>query len=941
MTKYTLLICILLSTLTFAKGDAQYLIKEMEALRDSLELDDPARVDLTLRLADLYFDVSIMEGKSKGEEEDHKLLKKNRLKALDLYKHTLNGTDGIKKAKGLRRVKIEFQMARLLSRLNEYEQAEAHYLNVLAFDESPKKMREQSALGLAEWFEEDAQYIKALKYYDLALSLSETKTMNNYVHYRKGWLYYKDTKLDLAVQEMKASLIDAKGSIRENSLTDLMLFMSNQEGDGKEALAYIKKLASDHKRPELVRSLVEAYYVAGNRFAGSHLLADLNKTSGNLYYEVRLLEEFYGFRKWDEVSSYLSQIEKRKPQDIPRKEVEAKEVLKTLRRFIVQVDAETQVIEELNVFLKRSIAIYLTLYPNDELRKKMQQGWLKAEADSKLKVAKLGQWIKEDIGFGKKNDHIRNLRQTRLSMAQKLKMQDIVLEDALAISDILKGQKEADEFTYVAARELYREKKYEKALPLFLSLVDQAMETKSFSKWSILAQNLSLDIYNTQKDFSAITKRVTAWQMATKETTNKDVLKEQGSMNKILVEAKFEEARKMGETPEALERFFSFCFSDIFPKKSCSNAKVLAVKLKDQDKVVRLLERAKDEKALVTEYELMGRFTEAAKLNEKFLFKGKNSKDVPVTDYLKIALLYELDQDFKNRDRILNKLVRKVKKEGRIEDKFEKAIFLTLDEAKMITTKSLTLPWSLKTKLRLSHRLQIENPSKQSRKLLLSQKESQGPAWSKLVLGKLEKPFARSGKISFYGRYSQSRFKKRTRAIDRFVKKGKEYLDGADLETRVYILHMLSRVYKKMTNDIYGTPLPEGLDEETMKMVQVKLKTMAEPFEKVAMDYDRLLGEQLTALTEEDRGRVAKNLEQQDILKYADFIQVRKQERLNVASVDYGETVKWRAVLQKSPENAEALKALRDFYKEKSSARMAAYYTGRVNSLSTQEGKVL
>lgn len=932
MNKYFLCLILLINTSLYsADSNSEYLIKEMESLRDSLKLDDPARIDLTLRLADLYFDVSIME----GNKEDHKTLKENRKKALDLYRHTLNGTDGVQKAVGLNRIKVAFQMARLLTRLDEREEAEKYYFEVFENEKTPKKMKEQSSLALAEWFEDDAKYKNSYKYYTVAIDLCEAKSICNYAHYRKAWLYYKDTKLNEAIAEMKLSLFDQDNNLRENSLTDLMLFMSNEEGDGMGSLAYIKDIAKKYNRPKLVRQLVEAYYVAGNRYAGSHLLADLNKNQPNMYYEIRLLEEFYGFRKWEEVEKYLSLIEKRTADDIPSKKIEKEEVLKIMRRFIVQVDSEAQVISELKTFLKRSIDIYLTLYPNDELRKQMQQGWLKAESDIKVKTQRLGKWIKEDIAFGKKPEDIRNLRQTRLSFAQKLELQDIVIEDALAIAEILKGTKEADEFTYVAAREMYRKQQYDKALPLFQGLVTGAAETKVFSKWAILSQNLALDIFNKRKDFSGIIAQVTLWKNATADSTSKEVIKEKSSMDKILVEAKFEEATKLGESEESLQRFYDFCFKGVFPKKSCANAKVLAVKLKDQAKVVSLLEKEGDEKALVVEYELMGQYSKAAKLNEKFLLRGKNSKNVPATDYMKIALLYELDQDYKNRDKTLKKLIRKIRKEKKIAKELEGAIFLTLDEAGLIDTKSLTMPWSLSRKLKLSHRLQIEKPSKQSYKVLMSQKESQGPAWSKIVLSKLEKPYSKVGKIGFYGRYSQYKFKKRTKAIDKFVAKAKVYLDGADLETRVYILDMLTSTYTQMSNDIHKTPIPEGLDEPTLKMVDEKLKAMAAPFEKVASDYKALLDKQVAELDEENKKRVLENISKEEIKSYASFIKIEKTEHLNVADVDYKSVMPIQKNLEKNPEDLEALTSLKAFYEENSSKRLASYYTERINGLKT------
>lgn len=275
----------------------EYLIQEMEELRNSLEVDDPARIDLTLRLADLYFDASIKEGDKSSEQA----MMESRRKALALYEQSLNGDKGIEPAKGLTRVKIEFQMARLLSRIGENKRAEPYYLSTESSELSPKKMKEQASLALAEWYEEDAKYPKAVTYYDKAIKLCDARTACNYAHYRKGWLYFKDTKLDLAINEMKASLWTTDTEVRESSLQDLMLFLSNSDTNGEAELKYIKGLAERLNRPELVANLVEAFYVAGNRRAGSHLLAYLNEQGPSLYYQVRLLEEYYGFRNWDQV----------------------------------------------------------------------------------------------------------------------------------------------------------------------------------------------------------------------------------------------------------------------------------------------------------------------------------------------------------------------------------------------------------------------------------------------------------------------------------------------------------------------------------------------------------------------------------------------------------------------------------------------------------------
>jgi tetratricopeptide (TPR) repeat protein len=902
-------------------NDAQFLIKEMEAVRDSLKLDDPARIDLTVRLADLYFDTSIQEGKA----EDIEVAKKNRLKALELYKTSLDA-----KATGLKKIKIQFQMARLFTKLGEGKMAEPYYLSVLASKETPKKLIEQSALALAEWHEDDARYEPAKKYYDLAISQCDATDSCNYSYYRKAWLLYKDTKLNDAIAAMEKSLWTKDGMIRENSLTDYLLFLSNNDTDGTKELEKIKALSKKAHRPELLRQLVEAFYVAGNRLAGSTLLAELNSQDPNLYYEVRLLEEYYGFRKWDKVEKYLSTVEKRTKLDIPKKPEEAKEVLAILRRFIVQVDAEMVVAKDLNVYLKRSIDTYLNLYPNDELRKKMQAGWLSAEVDNAKKVVKLEKWIKEDVASGVVAGEIRKLRQTRLSLAQGLKQSNVVIEEAKALGEILKGTKEADEFNYVAARELYEQKKYTEALPLFLAVVNHAKETKEVGNWAVLSQNLALDIYNHQKNYDAIISQVMTWkEMTAGMTLSEEMKKESKSIEQIMVQVQFEKAVMMKDTPAALESFTAICLSGQYTEKSCPNAKVLAVKFKDQDKLVKVLEKMGDEQSLVVEYELMGRFADAARLKEKLELGVKPNLE----SFLKVALLFELEQNIKERDRVLNRLIDALKKEKSIQPELEKAVFLTLDEANLIDERALSIPWSINQKIKVASRLTIVKPSAASQKILLSSHEANGPLWSKAVLATLEDEFNKTNKIKFYGTQSQRLFKLRTNSLTKFAALAKPMLDGADIETRSYILHMLKMAYKNLANEILNTPIPEGLDEKTVAAVSAQIATIADPFDKVNEDYDRLLTEQINSVTDEAlKATISKNLAGA-VAGYANFIKGDSK----LSAVDSSVALDMKKKLLSEPEDRETLVRLKDFYTKTQNTRLAAYFAGRVDNLKQVE----
>lgn len=913
---------IFLFIFSFGINADEYLIQEMESLKSSLEKNDPDRVELSLRLADLYFDVSIQEGS--GDE-----IITQREKAFKLYEDVLFGRDGLKKASGEKAVKIKYQLARVAGKLNKIGISKKYYHQVFADSLVPNKMKRQSALALAEYYEEDVNFNQSDKYYTHAIELCESVETCNYAHYKRAWLLYKEVRLEEAIGELKKSLWDSKKQAREKVINDLLLFFSAAQTDGMSELAYIDELAKKAGQPDLVRKLVEAFYAAGNRVAGSNVLVEWNKKNPSLFYEARLLEEFYGFRNMPKTREYLGAIEKRNSNELPQNKEEAKELNAMIKRVIVQLDSDADQDAKFSPELMRIIDIYLGFYPNDDMRKKLQQGWLKAQTDTKKEIAKLKIWIKEDISFEIDKKEVRKLRQTRLSLAQKEKMSDVVLEESLALSKLLKGE-EAREFRYVYAHENYKNKNYDVALPIFkeLALVKEGTP----DKWGIRSQNLALDIYNAKKDFASLAAQAALWITNAQIAADPKLKNEIKEMSLAKIQADFEHTATLGESKEALERFYNYCFDKVFEEKSCANAKVLAVKLKDQTKLVALLEKAKDEKALMVEYELMGRFSEAARLQEKFNLNRSSG----IETYFKIALLYEIDQNFKQRDRILKKLIAKVKRDKKIDPKWEGALYLTLNEAGMINNKTLMLNWSLAKKLQIANRLEGDKSNKTSKKILTSGLTYTGPHWAKYVLKKIQKLDQRQAKTSFYGRRSQVLFKRRVRRIEALNKEVVKYLEGADIESRIYLLDIAKKAYLGLATEILSTPLPEGLTEDVMMQVQAQLSQMATPYSKVSEDYARLQNEQLATLTPEEKLAYEAKLEDFD-LDYVSFIKVDKTEQTrDLASLDFTDFKTSKADLALKPDSLETLMKLENFYKKNNAPRMAAYFTGRINSLKEQ-----
>ncbi|MBT4790971.1 MAG: hypothetical protein HON90_05330 [Halobacteriovoraceae bacterium] len=910
-----------LSLLSAPSYADQYLIDEMESLKLSLEKNDPDRTELSLRLADLYFDVSIQEGEGTQRIEQRK-------KALKLYQDALFARDGLRELSARKKIIIKFQIARVLNKLNQQNEAKPYFNAVYSSQLANKKLKRESAFSLAEYYEEKINFNKSNEFYLKAIELCETHESLNYAHYKRAWLHYKEAKLEIAISELKLSLFEKDGLVRDKVVNDLFLFFSARVTNGDPELAYVKKLIKKTGKKDLVKRLVEAFYGAGNRLAGSTVLVQLNEQNPDPFYEMRLLEEFYGFRDVDRLDKYLSRLENRSLVDIPRDKEEAIEFKAMLKRVIVQFASETETNKKFVNILKRSILRYLSFYPNDEMRNKMQQGWLQAEKKSFEKINQLAKWIDEDIKFGFDSKHIRKLRQTRLSLAQKEKKSDVMIVESLAIAKILEKSNESREFHYIAAYELYKNKKYTQAMAIFKSLAMLSSKT-IVDKWAIQSQNLVLDILNSKKEYLALIKQADSWLNNKKISEQLSLKKDLLEMKSVKTQASYAIVIGMGENQLALDKFYSFCYAKIYEEKSCANAKVLAIKLKDQSKLISLLEKNHDEKTLMVEYELMGRFSDAAKLQEKYLLTRKAS----VLTFLKIALLYEVDANFVKRDKVLKKLIAKIKRDKKINKEYETAIYKTLEQANLLNNKTLLLPWSVSKKIQLAQRLSVETPNRENKKIIAAQKSYTGSTWAIIALNKVQALFRKQAKTKFYGRRSKTLFKRRLKKIDTFVKIAKSYLKGSDTQTRIYILDMLKLAYLNLSNEILATPLPKGLTPDILAQVQTSLSQMSTPYATIVKDYDRLQKTELATINPDQQNLIAKKMLDVENVNYSALVD-KEEYKIHLTTMsDFGNVKILIKQLSTSPMSLEVLTSLEKQFKENNNTRLAAYFTGRLNSL--------
>jgi hypothetical protein len=156
------------------------------------------------------------------------------------------------------------------------------------------------------------------------------------------------------------------------------------------------------------------------------------------------------------------------------------------------------------------------------------------------------------------------------------------------------------------------------------------------------------------------------------------------------------------------------------------------------------------------------------------------------------------------------------------------------------------------------------------------------------------------------------------------------YLNGADSETRLYLLHLLHTAYNQLSTEIMMTPLPEGLDEETMMQVSVQLQTMAAPFTEVAMQYDNLMIEEYKTMDKTQGDLIKKNLSV-EVKDYTAFFNPENQPVRDISTVDYSEFNKLKQGLALAPSDKKILKQMHAFLDKHELTRMKAYITGRIN----------
>ena len=740
-------------------------------------------------------------------------------------------------------------------------------------------------------------------------------------------------RLEEAIVEIRKSLFDSKGQVKERSLQDYLLFLSNRDTDGIEEITLMEKLQERTGKDHLMRDLMEGYFSVGNGKAALNFLSILDRKNPNLYDQLRMAEELFGFKMWDRLDSVLSQLEEYKSIPDSLTGEQKNQSLKIFERLIVQLDAQREADTQHASFLLRAIMSFLSIFPETENRNKMMQGWLTAQQDMEKKILQLKKWIASDIQLGHEKTAV-DFRIMRLSLAGESGDDEAFLEESLALSEYYakSDKNKMREYAYAYAYKKYQLKDYTTALSYFNDL--SRLQEEAPDKWSIQSQHLSLDIYSQKKDYRSLIKKVDTWLEQKGEWEESGLQKEFETLVKIKKQAQFELGAQLGTQQEALEIFSHFCLNGEFKEKSCTNAKVLAVKLKDQQKLVSILEHLKDNKALLAEYELMGAFHLAAPLYEKLVLGKKKS----IEHYLKTTLLYELALNKDQGHRQIVSLVKYIETTKKMPKDIEPVIYRLIKEADLLENRLLTtIPWSPSMKLSIARELEaMGKGNKIVHQILVKPKQTTGPYWAKFYLKNIEKLWRKQATISFYGKRSKRLFNRRLKALERFKTEVTKVSKGAGAATRIIIFDMAQRAYRTFADLIEATPIPEGLAEEQLIAVKSNLEQMASPFREESKNYAKLQEEQLAKLEENEALALVDSLAktQQDF-----HLLVQDQPKLEQMVVQTFPETQYKDMLSKlkdRPTDIAILEGVQNFLKDNKQERMAAYFTGRIASLQSK-----
>ncbi len=884
---------------------------------------------MTLRLADLYFDSAVEINKT--QQIDEKAIEKYQAKAVTLYEKALSGFDGeISRPARAKQRQIKFQLSRLYSDQGKRQEAEKIW-NELVLQSDDKDLQRESALRLAEVLELSAQpivLIRAGELYDIALGSVKTQSLLSYAQYRRGWIYYRLGNSAEGARSLLSSLATTDKSSIDNLLKDLILFLSHSENPTNENIELLEKLGRQYSKVDLIDQLSSGYFLADHGQAYYETLSYLINKKPVLERFLSRLEFEYSHKTPSDVLKTLALAKEAQQKAIQFSTSEkALDGEKLLYRLIVQWDGERKVRKEVYTeIFDSAVMLYTSLFPKGEQFDKVISGWLALDYEKSKKLETLRGWRLQQMQLNSRSKEVQ-ISIYEMTLAKENKDWPLVINRADFLIQNVGNSSQKRTYLYQKARAEYEEKAEDLGLSIFVDLASPSMTAPD--EIAVFSQNLALDILGEKKQYSQMQIQAEKWLQSPiyqeRAERSEAFKKELTNIKGISERALFAEASARPDKA-SLKIFKDFCLSGKYQPQACENARVLAVQLRDEQTLLEVLAKSAKRDDLLPELEFAGRFKDAAALREHELGQSKDY----FADYIKVALLYELDGQFQERDRVLNRLVQKISlAKASLSKQQENLLFLTLNDAGLMSPALLNLSWSRERKLRLASELESQGRgSAETKKLLVSSCKELGEAWYRFQLQKLKTINQSQEKLSIVGRQSKSHFERRVKALEDLSHEANCLLASSREDIRLAVTKGIARSYDQFANQIEEVPLPKDLDEETKVAVIAQVKTMAQPFRERAQDWSKQADLMVNTLGPEKM----KNLDSRYLaLTWSfDYEPAASAESIAPKSLK----VDWQdllASLQNDPFEHQNEQKLKDHFEKLGQARLALYFQGRLS----------
>jgi hypothetical protein len=225
----------------------------------------------------------------------------------------------------------------------------------------------------------------------------------------------------------------------------------------------------------------------------------------------------------------------------------------------------------------------------------------------------------------------------------------------------------------------------------------------------------------------------------------------------------------------------------------------------------------------------------------------------------------------------------------------------------------------------------------ETKNMLMKTCQDLGSAWNKMQIEQLKEMNFKQAKISIVGRRSQENFKKRTLALKALSEKAQCFLKGSlQTEARITVMSSIAKSYADFSAQIKAVPIPEGLDEETMKQVKEQIAEMAKPFDELNESWNKQAKLALDQVTATELGPVEQKFTAGQLSQWTFEMSSNSNASKNthkISAFDWDPLLK---ELRANPYDSAKLGKLKAHFEEGGNKRLSSYFEGRLKAGGTE-----